>query len=107
MVLAETALAEDQRELARAWLGELRTVDGPEPMDEALALRLELLRVEIGGEGRAVRARRFAALAERAQRAGLPALARSAAGAAAKARGATRPPPVSEGRPLARSRPSD
>lgn len=107
VVLAETVLAEGHRELARAWLAELRTADWPEPVDEALALRLELLRVEIGGEGRAARVRRFAGLAERAQRAGLPGLARVAADAAVRTRRETARPGLPPARPLARARPSD
>jgi hypothetical protein len=106
VVLAETALDEGHRELARAWLGELRIAEPAGTWDEALALRLELLRVELGGEGREVRARRLAGLAERARRAGQPALA-GAADARARASRKPHAPGPSRSCPLARSQPSD
>ncbi|MBP1611714.1 MAG: hypothetical protein H6Q01_377 [Acidobacteria bacterium] len=107
VVLAETAIAEGHRELARAWLGELRTAESAVVGDEAVALRLELLRIELGGEGRELRARRLAGLAERAKRAGQPALARAAVEAGVRSSREVRRPGVPAHRPLARSEPSD
>jgi hypothetical protein len=106
VVLAETAVAEGHRELARAWLGELHAA-GPEgDGDDAVVLRLERLRIELGGAGRELRARRLAALAARARRAGQPDLAKAAAAAARAARGPGSACP-GPGRPLARAQPPD
>jgi transcriptional regulator with XRE-family HTH domain len=106
LVLAETAITEGHRELARAWLGELWATDPAGARDEAVALRLELLRIELGGAARESRARRLAGLAERARRAGQVALARAAAAAAPSSR-EPRVPGVRPLRPLARAHSSD
>ncbi len=106
VVLAEIAVAEGHRELARAWLGELRAAAPEGDGDDAVALRLERLRIELGGEGRELRARRLAGLAARARRAGQPALAEAADEAAHAAREPRAAGPGA-GRPLARAQPSD
>ena len=107
VVLAETAITEGHRQLARAWLGELWTAEPAAAGDDAVALRLDLLRIELGGAGRELRARRLGGLAERARRAGQSALARAAADASTRSFGEPRPPAASARRPLARWQPSD
>jgi hypothetical protein len=106
VVLAEAALAEGHRALARAWLGHWDRSGRPGAGDEALALRLEWLAVELGGAGRELRARRLTGLAARAWRAGQPDLARRAEAAACSARRPVRGAGPSR-RPLAREQSSD
>lgn len=78
IVIAEAFLAEGRASLARTWLGHLKGRELPLE-DEPLDLRLELLRVALGGEGREGRARRRAEIVRRAERAGQIGIARRAA----------------------------
>lgn len=110
IVIAEALLAEGRSSLARYWLEPVLRREPP-PQDESLDMRLELLRVVLGGEGRERRQRRMTEIARRAERAGQVGIARRALGADVAGPG---PKPVTaaadslaDWRPLAGGNPRD